>query len=94
MAWRYTTDHAASSYGQPVLVDDETGTAYGPGDLLTAGQTAENLGINERHVRRIAHAHGVGVTINGRLMAISVADMERMRGLLKPGRGKPKATKP
>ena len=28
-----TTDHAASSYGQPVVVD-AVGRAYGPGDLL------------------------------------------------------------
>lgn len=31
--WRITTDHASSSYNQPVLVDPN-GTAYGPGDIL------------------------------------------------------------
>ena len=31
-----TTEHAASSYGQPVLVHRQTGTAYGPGDVLEA----------------------------------------------------------
>jgi len=31
--WRLTTDHSASSYGQPVLVDPD-GNAYGPGDIL------------------------------------------------------------
>jgi hypothetical protein len=30
--WRLTTDHAASSYGQPVLIDPD-GRAYGPGDI-------------------------------------------------------------
>lgn len=30
--WRMTTEHAASNYGQPVLVDPE-GKAYGPGDI-------------------------------------------------------------
>ena len=30
-----TTDHAASSYGQPVLVYE--GTAYGPGDVIARG---------------------------------------------------------
>lgn len=30
--WRLTTDHAASSYGQPVLVSP-SGKAYGPGDI-------------------------------------------------------------
>ena len=29
-----TTEHAASSYGQPVLVDTETGQAYGVADIL------------------------------------------------------------
>lgn len=32
--WRLTTDHAASSYGQPVLVDPQ-GCAYGPGDIIS-----------------------------------------------------------
>lgn len=31
---RLTTEHAASSYGQPVLVDDYTDQAYGPGDTI------------------------------------------------------------
>lgn len=30
--WRLTTDHAASNYGQPVLVSP-SGKAYGPGDI-------------------------------------------------------------
>lgn len=33
--WRLTTDHSASSYGQPVLVDPD-GKAYGPGDILAS----------------------------------------------------------
>ena len=33
-SWILTTDHAASSYGQPVLVYRSTGEAYGPGDIL------------------------------------------------------------
>jgi len=33
-----TTEHAASSYGMPVLVVD--GAAYGPGDLLSDGESA------------------------------------------------------
>jgi hypothetical protein len=32
-SWKLTTDHAASSYGQPVLVDG-TGEVYGPGDIV------------------------------------------------------------
>lgn len=87
---RYTTDHAASSYGQPVLVDDETGTAYGSGDLLTIAQSASLLGISDRHVRRLATAHGEGVRLNGRLMALTVAGAESLRAHLKPGMGRPK----
>jgi hypothetical protein len=35
-SWELTTDHAASSYGQPVLVNRGTGKTYGPGDILKA----------------------------------------------------------
>ncbi len=33
-SYRLTTEHPASSYGQPVLVHGPTGTAYGPGDVF------------------------------------------------------------
>jgi hypothetical protein len=33
-SWELTTEHAASSYGQPVLVNRTTGEAFGPGDVL------------------------------------------------------------
>jgi len=36
--WMLTTDHAASSYGVPVLVKD--GEAYGPADRLPSGELA------------------------------------------------------
>ena len=35
-----TTDHAQSSYGQPVLVDPETSQAFGPADMLPHGRLA------------------------------------------------------
>ena len=41
-AYRVTTDHAASSYGQPVLVAPN-GTAYGPGDTLPDGRPAAEV---------------------------------------------------
>lgn len=34
LRYRLTTDHAASSYGAPVLVDMQTGVAYGPADVV------------------------------------------------------------
>jgi len=33
-SWELSTENAASSYGQPVLVNRTTGEAYGPGDIL------------------------------------------------------------
>jgi len=38
-----TTEHAASSYGQPVLEDAETGIAYGIADILPDGRPAAQL---------------------------------------------------
>jgi len=35
-----TTEHAASSYDQPVLVDTETNEAYGVADILPDGTLA------------------------------------------------------
>ena len=32
--WELTTEHAASSYGQPVLVNRDTGEAYGAADIV------------------------------------------------------------
>jgi len=33
-SWTLTTEHAASSYGQPVLVHRTDGVAFGPGDIV------------------------------------------------------------
>ena len=35
-SWELSTEHAACSYGQPVLVNRATGEAFGPGDILKA----------------------------------------------------------
>jgi hypothetical protein len=32
--WELSTEHAASSYGQPVLVQRHTGQTFGPGDRV------------------------------------------------------------
>jgi hypothetical protein len=42
-SWDLTTDHAASSHGQPVLLNRETGKVYGPGDILKAYPTWDFL---------------------------------------------------
>jgi hypothetical protein len=33
-SWTLSDEHLASSYGKPVLVDQDTGEAYGPEDIL------------------------------------------------------------
>jgi hypothetical protein len=33
-SFELTTEHAASSYSQPVLVNRQSGEAYGPGDVI------------------------------------------------------------
>jgi len=35
-SWKLSTEHAASSYGIPVLVNCQTGEAFGPGDIVKA----------------------------------------------------------
>lgn len=47
-----TTEHAASSYGQPVLVIG--GEAFGPGDILALPDGGM---INAREWVRLAHRH-------------------------------------
>ena len=42
-SWVLTTDHSASSYNQPVLVNRADGEAYGPGDLIQAYDSWEIL---------------------------------------------------
>ena len=36
-SWVLTTNHSASSYGQPVLVNRSTEEAYWPGDIVAPG---------------------------------------------------------
>ena len=52
--WCITTDHSASSYNQPVLVDP-AGQAYGPGDIINRDliglrEAAAMLGWDPRRV--------------------------------------------
>lgn len=35
-SFELTTEHSASSYGQPVLVNRQSGEAFGPADILKA----------------------------------------------------------
>jgi excisionase family DNA binding protein len=77
MKARWTTDHSASSYGVPVLVDDE-GNAYGPGDLVTTEQAAALLGVTPGRVRHyLADGRLPGQKL-GRDWLILVSDLEKI----------------
>ena len=54
--YRLTTDHAASSYGQPVLVDDD-GTAYGPADVISP-ESADGFFAAVRAIDAVRQAYG------------------------------------
>lgn len=90
MALIYTTNHAASSYGQPVLVDTETGIAYGPGDLLTTSQAAALLGVIPRTLRALAARHGVGRLLGPRVAVLTVTETESLRPYVRSGPGRPR----
>lgn len=57
--WKVTTDHASSSYGQPVLVSPD-GIAYDPGDITSLDEVysgpnaAAKWGVNESTLRNYA----------------------------------------
>jgi len=51
--WELSTDHAASSYGQPVLVHRATGEAYGPGDIVRL-DPSHGYALAADAVRRLA----------------------------------------
>lgn len=54
-----TTNHASSSYGQPVLVDSH-GQAFGPNDILETGERARDfvLRVSRGRGKLIQHTDG------------------------------------
>ena len=55
-SYELTNEHAASSYGQPVLVNRDTGEAYGPGDVLHAFPSWSDMPA-KKAVERMAKAN-------------------------------------
>lgn len=57
--WKLNTDHAASSYGQPVLVSPDS-IAYDPGDIISLNDVysepdaAAKWGVDESTLRNYA----------------------------------------
>lgn len=52
-----TTDHPASSYGQPVIVG-ENGAAYGPGDIYDGDWSGDMGAPRDRAMEAAAEAAG------------------------------------
>lgn len=76
--WRYTTDHAASCQGQPVLVSPE-GRAFGPGDLLSTTEAGAVLGVSSRRVLALIEASRLPAQRVGGRWVVRVRDLERVR---------------
>jgi hypothetical protein len=58
-SWELTTESAASSYGQPVLVNRATGEAFGPGDVVRFGPSLGFV-LAADIVRRLARTERLG----------------------------------
>lgn len=52
-SWKLSTEHAASSYGIPVLVNCATGEAFGCGDIVKL-YPSYGFGLASDQVRRLA----------------------------------------
>lgn len=66
-SWVLTTNHAASSYGQPVLVKLATNEAYGPTDIVKAYESWGFAPAREV-VRRLAEM--ITLTTNERMEVV------------------------
>ena len=88
MPFTRTTEHAASSYGQTVWVD-EHGTAYGADDLLSPSQAADLMLRSVREVQRLCKEGLLTAVRVGSRYVIRVRDAEvytaKRRGA--PGKG-------
>lgn len=49
-----TTDHPTSSYEQPVIVDEEDGAVYGPGDIYEGGWAGDPGSLKNPDVEEVA----------------------------------------
>ena len=72
--WALSTDHAASSYEQPVLVNRPSGDAYGPGDIVQLYPSYGFLPAADG-VRRLAKT--AKLSADGRLMVATFARVGR-----------------
>ena len=57
---------------------------------LATAQVAAALGVTDSHVRRLSIRHGIGTKLSERVRVYAPEDVERLRALLFPGRGRPR----
>jgi excisionase family DNA binding protein len=76
---RYTTDHPASSYGIPVLVDG-AGNAYGEDDLITVTKAAELLQRTRRRIHDYIADGSLPAQRPGNEYLIRAGDLKRVEG--------------
>jgi hypothetical protein len=74
---RRATDHSASSYGIPVVLDGR-GEPYGPGDLVTTAKAAELLGVTPGRIRHFLNDGRLPGQKSGRDWFILVGDLEKL----------------
>ncbi|HVS75834.1 MAG TPA: hypothetical protein VHE11_02790 [Steroidobacteraceae bacterium] len=60
-----------------------------PGEMLTAAETAKQLGISPARLRRIAHDREIGTLLTPRLRVFSPADVEALRQIVRGRVGRP-----
>lgn len=71
----YTTDHPASSYGIPVLVD-AAGNAYGEEDLIGTTKAAELLNVTPRRVLALIYEERLPAQMLGRDWFVKAGDLK------------------
>jgi len=57
--------------------------------IITVAQAAVTLACAARTVARVAALHGIGIMVTTRFRALTAADVERLRPLIRPGPGNP-----
>jgi len=70
-SWKLSTEHAASSYGIPVLVNCQTGEAFGPGDIVKAYPSHGFAPATDvvRRLAKTAHRDEEGARLISRFLA-------------------------
>lgn len=58
-------------------------------DYMSASGAAAKLGVSRSSVSRVARAQGVGIFVDGRLVALDPRDLDRLKPALRETPGNP-----